>query len=162
MEGIIVKSALPPAVEKIRKVAGNDIYVFAPPDKRHFLEEATLVAAAGALLTAFFRGLTKSFEGQFEAWGKEVGDWLKGKLGDIFASKKGAVVPPSSNPELEDERKRAAGYVKNADSAKTIIFADDVEAKLVEVLQKKGLTEKKARKIAEGIRKNAFCGSEGG
>jgi hypothetical protein len=148
------------AVDGIKTFVGTDIYVFARPgQQKKFLGEAFAVAAAGTLLTAFLRGLTKSFEGQFEEWGKQVGDWLKGKLGDIFESEEGAVASPSSNPELQEEVKRATGYVKNADSAKTIRYADNTQAKLAEVLQKQGLTEKKARLIAEGIRKNAISGS---
>jgi hypothetical protein len=92
LDDMTEKTELEVAVSKIAAEltpSGDVLYVFRPDDVQDdfFIGEEILVAASGALLAGFLKGLYESLNKGAEGWGKKVGSWLTDKMEGLFRKK---------------------------------------------------------------------------
>ncbi len=127
------------ALEELSRSLGEEIYVLAPDDSRYFLGEAVLVGVAGTLVAAFLRGLTARAEDRLEAWGRQCGDWLAERVGEVVRSHRA----DAGESELQQATLAVASVKAEAGA--------EVELALRGVFQEQGMTLTEAKDTASRV-----------
>jgi hypothetical protein len=121
-------SDLERARSAVAREIGPDVAEFTPPDEKHFVAEAALLAMGGTFLYAFFKGMV---EKTGESLGKKVGEPLGNAMGSFFGGVfKGLGKKDSAVPDKEVE---------------------SAQAEAAAVLKKSGLTQEQINQIAQAV-----------
>lgn len=135
---------------EVKDAFGDNVYVFAPSDSRYFFGEEILLFAAGTILTAFFKGLTASLQGEIEAWGRSTGNWIAARIKMRTSTTAGlAATEPTEDPELLAAVKEAREALVSSTSANDALR--EARVALEQLLYERGVTATEAERIARQV-----------
>jgi hypothetical protein len=80
-----MNEALSTAAASVGDVLAPDVAYLQPPEERHYVGEATVLAIGSAVLGAFVSGLLAGARDEIREWGRDAGSWLARRLKAIWA-----------------------------------------------------------------------------
>ncbi|GAA4414687.1 hypothetical protein GCM10023148_10390 [Actinokineospora soli] len=135
------------AVEDVAAVLGPDMYRFAP-EGDHFLGEAVMVAFAGSLLGAFWRGFSAGLHGTVEQWGTEAAQWLTDRLRKAVTGSAGR----DRDEAAQDAAAQAAEAAPDDGGGDRDTALDLAQRVLADALTTSGLPEDSASRYSQAVR----------
>jgi hypothetical protein len=136
------------------KRSDTDLHYFQPKGQKEkfFISAAFITAAATVLLTAFYDGLESSLKGQVKNWGEALGAWIGDHLSALFKK-----ALPAADGELDRKIASVKSLAAGASPAERAQVADEVQKIIRDTLQKHGVSQDRAAKIAASTRQSAMA-----